>query len=87
MANMQEHGAQRKLARLIYVDDERQSLKYFERILADSGCVVTCLNPNAALELLRSTATDFVGIVADQRMPLVSGDQIPRVVAEQWPRF
>lgn len=76
-----------EVAHLLYVDDERQSLKYFERALAGSACVVTCLTADTALDFLRSTTTEFDGIIADQRMPNMTGDALLSEVAQTWPNL
>ncbi|MEW6751569.1 MAG: response regulator [Candidatus Latescibacterota bacterium] len=59
--------------RILMVDDEPQVLTAVEHLLEDEFEVVTTTDPRDGLRILRETAVAVV--VADQRMPGLSGDR------------
>lgn len=57
--------------RILYVDDEPENLKVFERVFRTDFAVTTTESPEAALRILESDTYDIV--LSDQRMPSITG--------------
>src|ERR1044071_3425543 len=69
---------------VLYVDDERGNRVVFEQSLSAEFNVITAQHAAEALELLE--AHDVAVIVSDMRMPLMSGDDLLRIVKERYPQ-
>lgn len=70
-----EQGATESRARVLIVDDEPQVLIAMQDALGDEFETLTATTGTHALELIRSEP-DIAVIISDQRMPLMTGDQI-----------
>jgi diguanylate cyclase (GGDEF)-like protein/PAS domain S-box-containing protein len=70
-----EHGASEPRARVLIVDDEPQVLLAMQDVLGDEFETFTATNGPRALELIRNDP-DIAVLISDQRMPMMSGDQV-----------
>jgi PAS domain S-box-containing protein len=70
-------------AKLLYVDDERPNLVAFRALLRDTYQVLIAENGEEALRLL--AGQDIPLIVADQRMPGMTGTELLEKVAAEYP--
>lgn len=68
---------------ILIVDDEENIVKSLERTLRSVGRVITTTNPLEALKILKSEPIQV--IIADQRMPQMSGIELLTKVYEQFP--
>ncbi len=59
---------------ILYVDDEEANLKAFKRAFGEDYLVKTCLSAQEALQILETE--DFPLIIADQRMPGMTGIEL-----------
>lgn len=59
---------------ILYVDDEEANLKAFKRAFGEDYLVKTCLSAQEALKVLEEE--DFPLIIADQRMPGMTGIEL-----------
>lgn len=69
---------------VLYVDDERANRIVFEQSLSAEFNVITAQHAAEALELL--DVHDVAVIVSDMRMPLMTGDDLLRIVKERYPQ-
>jgi two-component system response regulator PhcR len=69
---------------VLYVDDERGNRVVFEQSLSAEFNVITAQHAAEALEMLE--AHDVAVIVSDMRMPLMTGDDLLRIVKERYPQ-
>lgn len=58
---------------LLYVDDEIENLKVFERLFKKDFQIRTCLSGEEGLKIFEEHAMDISLIVSDQRMPGMTG--------------
>lgn len=70
---------------ILYVDDEQANLDTFKRAFGSDYLVKTCLNAKEALEALESEE-DFPILVADQRMPGMTGIELCEKIASTRPQ-
>src|SRR5215468_6050852 len=70
---------------VLYVDDEEQALKYFQKGLGREFQVMIATNVAAALEILNKDAAKIGVVVTDQRMPGASGTELLTAIRKQWP--
>jgi two-component system probable response regulator PhcQ len=75
----------RKFA-VLYVDDETQSLKYFEKAFGKDFRVLTAPSVAEGLELLRAHAGNVGLVLTDQRMPDRTGTDLLGEVRRTYPR-
>jgi two-component system, sensor histidine kinase and response regulator len=68
---------------ILYVDDEPHNLTVFRRCFAETFTVFTASSGSEALELLAHQ--DVAVLIADQRMPEMSGVTLAETVKEQFP--
>ena len=61
---------------VLYVDDEKNSLKYFEQALKDKFPVFTATNATDGFHLLYEIGDKIGVVIADQRMPREDGFQL-----------
>lgn len=73
--------------KILYVDDEPQALKYFQRLFEDQFPIVTAESVDAALEYLKENAADVSVVVTDQRMPKKSGVQLMEQLRFRYPNI
>lgn len=69
---------------ILFVDDEKFVLETFQRNLRDKFDLETAEGPKSALKKLE--AKDFAVVVADMRMPHMSGAELLEVVKNRWPQ-
>jgi two-component system sensor histidine kinase/response regulator len=69
---------------VLYVDDERGNRVVFEQLLAKDFNIKVASDPNEALAIL--AASDVAVLVTDMRMPVMTGDELLRIVKEKWPQ-
>ncbi len=70
---------------VLYVDDEEQALKYFQKGLGREFQVMIATNVAAALEILNKDAAKIGVVITDQRMPGASGTELLTAIRKQWP--
>ncbi|HUY93120.1 MAG TPA: ATP-binding protein [Pirellulales bacterium] len=68
---------------ILYVDDERDNLIVFEAAFEDTFRVHTANNGRKALELLEERP--FPIVIADQRMPLMTGAELFEIMRVRYP--
>ena len=61
---------------ILYVDDEKNSLKYFEQALKDKFSIYTATNATDGFHLLYEIGDKIGVVIADQRMPREDGFQL-----------
>jgi two-component system, NtrC family, sensor kinase len=69
---------------VLFVDDEPENLVVFEAACAERFAVLTASSAQAALELMRTH--EVAVLIADQRMPEVTGLQLLERVAVEFPQ-
>ncbi|BDV00957.1 hypothetical protein TDMWS_10420 [Thermodesulfomicrobium sp. WS] len=70
--------------RILFVDDEKFVLDTFQRNLRGKFDIDTAEGPKSALKKLE--AAEFAVVVADMRMPNMSGAELLEVVKNRWPQ-
>lgn len=68
---------------ILYVDDERDNLIVFEATFEDTFNVYTANNGRKALELLEQRP--FPVVIADQRMPVMTGSELFEAMRTRYP--
>jgi nitrogen-specific signal transduction histidine kinase len=68
---------------ILYVDDERDNLIVFEAAFEDAFNVYTANNGRKALELLEQRP--FPIVIADQRMPAMTGAELFEIMRDRYP--
>jgi DNA-binding NtrC family response regulator len=72
------------LPRVLLVDDERLVLRSYELILDGIGCVLELAEgPEQALRAMEGRPAEVV--LADFRMPTMTGEQFLDIVRDRWP--
>lgn len=73
--------------KILFVDDEANNLKAFQRLLMDEDGIViyTAENAEKGLALLEQESVDLV--VSDNKMPGMSGIEFTRLVKEKYPQL
>ena len=71
--------------KLLYVDDEKTSLKYFASFFGKDYDIKVFGRPLAALGYLERHSASVDAVLADHRMPGMSGGEFLSQVAERWP--
>ena len=71
---------------ILYVDDEVQSLKYFEKAFGRDFRVLTASGVDDALDLLRLNGENVGVVLTDQRMPGRTGTDLLAEVRQSQPR-
>jgi len=67
-----------KPEKILYVDDEAMSLKYFERLVSPIAPVITATSVEEGKAVLRERAAEIAVLVTDQRMPGAYGNELLR---------
>lgn len=71
--------------RILFVDDEELSLKYFARVFSGEFDVETTASSHDALTRIENQGSGFSVVVADQRMPGMTGVDLLARVREKHP--
>ena len=74
-----------KKASVLYVDDEPNALKYFTREFTHEFEIVTCESAPDALREIERRPRQFDVVIADYRMPELSGANFLQTIAERAP--
>ena len=72
---------------ILYVDDEAMSLKYFEANFEDRFRIMTARGASEALRLFELHKDDIGILIADQRMPSMTGVELLEKVRHQRPKM
>ena len=76
-----------KLYSILYVDDEAMSLKYFKANFEDRFRIMTALDASEAFRLFELHKDDIGILIADQRMPCMTGVELLEKVRQQRPKM
>ena len=76
-----------KLYSILYVDDEAMSLKYFKANFEDRFRIMTALDASEAFRLFELHKDDIGILIADQRMPSMTGVELLEKVRQQRPKI
>jgi two-component system, probable response regulator PhcQ len=76
-----------KLYSILYVDDEAMSLKYFKANFEDRFRIMTALDASEAFRLFELHKDDIAILIADQRMPSMTGVELLEKVRQQRPKM
>jgi two-component system probable response regulator PhcQ len=76
-----------KLYSILYVDDEAMSLKYFKANFEDRFRIMTALDASDAFRLFELHKDDIGILIADQRMPSMTGVELIEKVRQQRPKM
>lgn len=71
--------------KVLFVDDEALSLKYFKAAIGQYAEVVTAENPATAMAILAAEGHTISVVVSDERMPRESGVVFLSAVRKSWP--
>lgn len=72
---------------ILYVDDEEQALKYFDKVFSRHFAILTASSTDQALRLLEERAADVGVIMSDQRMPKRLGIDLLADVRKLYPHI
>ncbi len=70
---------------VLYIDDELNSLKYFNKIYSSNFIIYTAENAAQGWEMLQDHSDQISVVLSDQRMPGESGVQLLKRVRENYP--
>ncbi|MEZ6096584.1 MAG: response regulator [Pirellulaceae bacterium] len=70
---------------VLYVDDEAQSLKYFQRGFGNEFRVETAENVDVAIDFLKQHGNDVGVLLSDQRMPGAQGTELLQFAKTNFP--
>jgi two-component system, probable response regulator PhcQ len=73
--------------KILYVDDEAMSLKYFDRLVSSMAPVLVASSVEEGKAVLKAHAADIAVLVTDQRMPGELGNELLRYAREHHPRI
>ena len=73
--------------KILYVDDEAMSLKYFDRLVSSIAPVLTASSVEEGKAILRDHASEIAVLVTDQRMPGALGNELLRYSRENHPHI
>jgi two-component system, probable response regulator PhcQ len=76
-----------KLYSILYVDDEAMSLKYFKANFEDRFRIMTAPSASEAFRLFELHKDDIGILIADQRMPSMTGVELLEKVRQQRPKM
>ncbi len=78
-------GIDYKSYAVLYIDDELNSLKYFNKIYSSNFIVYTAKNATEGWEALQDHSDEIAVVLSDQRMPGETGVQLLKKVRENYP--
>ena len=73
--------------KILYVDDETLSLKYFERLVTPMAPVLTAASVAEARDILDVHGMEVAVLITDQRMPGERGNELLQLVRERYPHI
>lgn len=73
--------------KILFVDDETTTLKYFERLVAPLAPVLTAASVAQAREVLDAHGNEVAVLITDQRMPGERGNELLHHVREHYPHI
>ncbi len=76
-----------KKFKVLYVDDEEKSLKYFRETFGDKFTILTAPNAEAAFQILKENHDQIAVLMTDQRMPGEKGVQLLEKARQLNPRI
>ncbi|HVZ81033.1 MAG TPA: response regulator [bacterium] len=76
-----------KKYKILYVDDEEKSLKYFREIFGEKFTILTAPSPQEGLKLLNENLDSIGLFMTDQRMPGEKGVQLLEKARQSNPRI
>lgn len=72
---------------ILFVDDEEQALKYFEKAFADEFPILTAPSVEQATKILEQEGERIGVLITDQRMPGQQGTDLLAVARESYPHI
>ncbi|HEV7299980.1 MAG TPA: hybrid sensor histidine kinase/response regulator [Tepidisphaeraceae bacterium] len=72
---------------VLYVDDEEQALKYFQKGIGRDFQALTANSVEAALAILERDHHKIAVVLSDQRMPRQCGTELLKEVCTRWPHI
>ena len=72
---------------ILYADDEAMSLKYFKANFEDKFRILTAIDASEAFRLFELHKDDIGILIADQRMPSMTGVELLEKVRQQRPKM
>ena len=73
--------------KILYVDDEAMSLKYFERLISPLAPVLVALSVEEGKKTLQEQGADIAVLVSDQRMPGARGNELLSYARDHYPHI
>jgi CheY-like chemotaxis protein len=72
---------------ILYVDDEEQALKYFEKIFSRHFQILTASSTDQAMQILATRASEIGVLMTDQRMPKRLGVDLLADIRKKYPHI
>ena len=72
---------------ILYVDDEKKSLKYFERAFGEVFRILTASSAREGMQLIEKHGAEIGVLMTDQRMPEMTGVELLEKARAQRPRM
>lgn len=72
---------------ILFVDDEKQTLKYFEKSLQKQFAIKTANSVDKAIEVLEQQHQEIAIVISDQKMPVKQGLELLRYTKENHPEI
>src|SRR5688572_3812925 len=72
---------------VLYVDDEEQALKYFQKAFRSAFPVLTATSVDAGLKVLEAEHARVAVVLSDHRMPERTGVELLAEVKRRWPHI
>jgi two-component system, probable response regulator PhcQ len=72
---------------VLYVDDEEQALKYFQKAFRTAFPVLTATSVDAAIQVLEAEHARVAIVLSDHRMPGRTGVELLTDVKQRWPHI
>ena len=75
------------MSKILFVDDEPQALKYFDKALSKDFAVLTAGSVSAAIAILEEQHEDIAVVITDQRMPKQKGIELLQYTHQHHPQI
>lgn len=72
---------------ILAIDDEQNNLSLLQRTLRSKYNILLASNGKEALELLKDHADEISLIVSDQKMPVMDGTELFKIISERYPNI